>query len=227
MSNTPRISLPKNWKRRTKSAVLHAISLAQFSLAYARGWAANRFNARVQLTAENDQLREYLALLCEETRIKDARTTRLAPHGRPHYTPTERMAMLELRAARRWSLTEAARRFQLTPTTIASWMRRIDEEGHNAMLQTSEPVNKFPDFVAYVVQRLKTLCPSMGKVKIAQTLCRAGLHLGVTTVGRMLKETPQFIATPGTQASGHVVRAKRRNHVWHVDLTVVPTSTGF
>ena len=86
MSNTPRISLPKNWKRRTKSAVLHAISLAQFSLAYARGWAANRFNARVRLTAENDQLREYLALLCEETRIKDARTARLAPHGRPHYS---------------------------------------------------------------------------------------------------------------------------------------------
>ncbi len=47
-----------------------------------------------------------------------------------------------------------------------------------------EPVNKFPDFVAYVVCRLKVLCPSMGKAKIAQILCRAGLHLGSTTVLR-------------------------------------------
>lgn len=42
----------------------------------------------------------------------------------------------------------------------------------------------------YTVQRLKTLCPSMGKVKIALTLARAGLDLGSTTVGRMLKEQP-------------------------------------
>ncbi len=29
----------------------------------------------------------------------------------------------------------------------------------------------------------------MGKKRIAQTLARAGLHLGVTTVGRILKES--------------------------------------
>jgi len=34
-------------------------------------------------------------------------------------------------------------------------------------LHLREPVNKFPDFVRYIVQRLKTLSPSMGKVKIA------------------------------------------------------------
>jgi len=31
------------------------------------------------------------------------------------------------------------------------------------------------------VQRLKALCPGMGRVKTAQTLARAGLHLGATT----------------------------------------------
>ena len=66
--------------------------------------------------------------------------------------------------------------------TIASWMRRIDEEGANALIQIREPVNKFPDFVWYAVQRLKALCPSLGKAKIAEVLCRAGLHLGTTTV---------------------------------------------
>ena len=38
----------------------------------------------------------------------------------------------------------------------------------------------------HFVQRLKALCPGMGQVKMAQTLARAGLHLGATTKG------PQF-----------------------------------
>jgi len=42
-----------------------------------------------------------------------------------------------------------------------------------------------------LAQRLKTLSPSMGKLRIAETLCRAGLHLGVTTVERILKEDPR------------------------------------
>ena len=123
-------------------------------------------------------------------------------------------------------LKQTADTFLVTPATIASWMKRIDDQGANALLQLREPVNKFPDFVRYIVQRLKTLSPSMGKVKIAETLCRAGLHLGVTTVGRILKEEPQ--PSPGDAApSTRVVTAKRPNHVWHVDLTAVPTSVGF
>ncbi len=119
-----------------------------------------------------------------------------------------------------------AETFFLTSATIALWVKRIDERGTDALLQLREPVNKFPDFVRYIVQRLKTLRPSMGKVKIAETLCRAGLHLGTTTVGRILKEDPQ----PGlgdAAPSTRVVTAKRPNHVWHVDLTAVPTSVGF
>ncbi len=77
-------------------------------------------------------------------------------------------------------------------------MRRLDEKGPDALLQLSEPVNKFPDFIRYLVQRLKILCPAMGKVRIAETLCRAGLHLGATTVGRILKE--EHRPSPGGEA---------------------------
>ena len=101
------------------------------------------------------------------------------------------MAILEVKAARAWSLAQTAQAFSVTPDTVASWMKRVDEAGPNALVQVAEPVNKFPDFVRAIVQRLKTLCPAMGKVKIAQTLARAGLHLGVTTVGRILKESLQ------------------------------------
>jgi hypothetical protein len=57
------------------------------------------------------------------------------------------MAILELRAVRGWSLKQTANTFFLTSSTIASWVKRIDQEGPDAFLQLREPVNKFPDFV--------------------------------------------------------------------------------
>src|SRR6059036_2957512 len=112
----------------------------------------------------------------------------LEAHRRPHYPPTQRLAILELRAARGWSLAQTARIFLVTPLTIASWMVRLDEDGPHALARLPEPVNRFPDFVGYLVRRLKVLCPTLGKVKIAQMLARAGLHLGTTTVRRMLRD---------------------------------------
>ncbi len=223
----PRIPLPGNWHRHVKSAVLHTISLAHFSIIHARGMAANHIRRRVRLAAQNERLREECALLREEIRIKDARMDRIIPHHRPRYGPFERMAILELRAARGWSLKQSADTFRVSAATIASWSARLDEGGQDALLQLSGPVNRYPDFVRYIVQRLKTLCPAMGKVRIADTLCRAGLHLGATTVGRILKE--ERIPDPGDDEdlAGHVVTARGPNHVWHVDLTVVPTSSGF
>ena len=101
---------------------------------------------------------------------------------RPDYLPVERMAGLELRAARGWSLQQTADTFPVTAATIASWMKRVDEEGPDAPVRLREPVNKFPEFVRDLIQRLKTLCPTMGKQKIAETLARAGLHVGTTNI---------------------------------------------
>lgn len=243
---TSQIQIPKDWNKHVKSAVLHVISLAQYATAYTRSWAADSSNARMRLTAENERLDQEIALLREEIRIKDARLARVPAHRRPHYPATERMAILALRAARNWSLAQAAKAFLVTDETVASWMKRVDEAGTDALVQIPEPVNKFPDFVRGMVQRLKTLCPMMGKKKIAETLCRAGLHLGVITVGRILKEQPQpkpsetadsaaaegttsqTAATQGTSVGKkRVVTAKYPNHVWHVDLTLVPVLSGF
>ena len=35
-------------------------------------------------------------------------------------------------------------------------------------MQLAEPVNRFLDYVRYIVQQLKTLCPAMGKKKLAE-----------------------------------------------------------
>ncbi len=223
----PRISLPKSWPRHVKSAVLHVISLAHFAIVRARGRAEGSGGSQDRFSAENERLNEEFALLREEMRIKDFRMTQIPPQNRPRYRPQERMSILELRAARGWSIKQTADIFLITQATVSSWMRRLDEKGPDSLLQLSEPVNKFPDFVRYLVRRLKTLCPAMEKVRIADTLCRAGLHLGATTVGRILKEEHRPSPDGEAQPSAQVVGANRPGHVWHVDLTTIHTSAGF
>lgn len=121
-------------------------------------------------------------------------------------------------------------RFLITEDTTASWIRRLDECGEPGLVQIDEPVNRFPDYVAYIVRHLKRTCPTLGKAKIAQMLVRAGLNLGVTTVGRMLKRDlsnhDRGSELPVVSRRGPV-RGKSPNDIWHVDLTTMPTAAGF
>jgi putative transposase len=209
------------------------ISLAQYALASTRSWAANCPNQRIQLAGNAEQLDQEVALLREEIRIKDTRMASIPASRRPHFAATERLAILTLRAARSWSLEQTARIFQVTAPTIASWGRRLDEQEPGALLHTPEPVNKYPDFVRAAVQRLHALCPSLGKVKIAQILARAGLHLAATTIGRIRCQPPATSPEPSNDpaptmpAARRIVTASRSNQVWHADFTLVPTNAGF
>jgi len=224
------IPLPKKWPEHVKSAVLHTISLASTVFTAAHGWAAKRIDKLVRLQAELENAKSEIALLKEELSIKDTRFGRVHPHRRPYYRPIERMRVLKLKAARGWSTRQAAAAFLLNEQTISSWLRRVDEEGERALVRLPEPVNKFPDYVHYIVCQIKLFFPSMGKERIARILARAGLHLGATTVGRMLK-SEEPLADGKEQVAGcistSVVTAKYPNHVYHVDLTVIPTKAGF
>jgi hypothetical protein len=95
-------------------------------------------------------------------------------------------------AARGWSYEQAARAFLLDEQTLRSWIRRVDEEGERALIQIAEPVNRFPDFVRYLVKQLKALLPTMGKVRLAQLLARTG----VGRIGREPEPLPE-------DATGH------------------------
>ena len=55
--------------------------------------------------------------------------------------------------------------------TIRDWLRRVDDD---ALVQTSTPVNRFPDVVRYAVQQINLFRPTLGKLKIAEKLARAG-----------------------------------------------------
>lgn len=236
----PEDSLPSGWPRHVRSALLQAASLAHRAVTYSRSWAADSPLTRVRLASRLEQAHHEIALLREEIRIKDTRWAKIDARRRPHYTPTERLAILALRTARAWSASQTARAFLLEAETIACWTRRIDEQDDKPLVMLPAPVNKFPEFVAQTVRQLRTLCPAMGKKRIAQHLAAAGLTIGVTSVQRMLtrpSRTPPCEPSPlmapacdmpqKAPSPQRTVTAKRPNRVWHLDLTAVPTLRGF
>lgn len=126
--------LPKHWPRYVRSAVVHAVSMANVAFTATQVRVENHFNARARLQGTTDRLERQVALFQEELRIKDTRMERLPAQRRPHYPPIERLAILELRAARRWSQAGTARRLLVTPLTVASWTRRLDDGGPDALV---------------------------------------------------------------------------------------------
>jgi transposase InsO family protein len=229
-----KLPLPTNWSHHVKSAVLQTIALAHVALAHVRGMCAGSSLARMRLRGKLDKLEQEVTLLREEMRIKDARMGRIDARRRPQYLPAERLQILEMMASCGWSMQQAAESFMVTGATVSSWMRRRDEDGPDALLATSEPVNRFPDHVRYLVQRLKTLCPSMGPKKIVGHLARAGLHMAASTARRITNEPParEPAVKQESQASESPpepksVKADRPDHVWGIDFTLVPILGGF
>jgi transposase InsO family protein len=227
------VRLPKDWHKHVRAAILQVIALAQFALVHTRSLAANSLLPRVRLKSELDEAHAEIALLKEELRIKDARLAKIDPRRRPHYPPAERLAILQLRAARHWSTRKTAHVFLVEPATIALWMKRLDEEGEDALVQVPVPVNTFPAFVRTMVTTLRSVSPFLGKKRIAEILARSGIHLAATTVRRMLADRKPSPTKPAvidaakksaTKTASNPVVARRTHHVWQADLTLVPRS---
>ena len=125
-----------------------------------------------------------------------------------------------LRAARGWTLEKTAEVFLVDLQTLMIWMRRLDEDGEPALIQTIERVNRYPDFVRNLVRQLRTLCPAMGTERMALVLARAALALGATTIRRIVRERgepPEDEPQSGWRRRR--VGAKYPGHTWHVDLS--------
>ncbi len=102
------LPLPKGWPLHVRSAVLHAISLASAALTLTRSRTTSIRDSKRRLLADLEHAQAEIALLREEIDLKDTRWSRLPSRRRPHYSPIERMRILELKAARGWSREEAA-----------------------------------------------------------------------------------------------------------------------
>ena len=69
----------------------------------------------------------------------------------------------------------------VTPATITAWLKRIDDKGANALLQLREPVNKFPEFVRYIVQRLTNRLSAILSIKNIRGVSRRRFLKGAPT----------------------------------------------
>jgi putative transposase len=217
------LRLPKNWRSSLRHAVLNVIGIVRIAMLVGRQALIDNGDVK---GARIHQLESEVAMLREELRITGARMQRVAPHRRPQYTAIERMAILELRAMRAWSKAETARHFFVTDDTVRAWLRRADDD---SLVDTKTPVNRFPDFVRYAIQQIKLFCPTLGKAKIVDILARAGIHIGKTTVQRILNEKPTNLSDPTTDEPNRQcsIVSKYPGHTWHADLTAVPISGGF
>jgi len=222
------IPLPRGWRGWVKQALLHAVGLERLALAEVRAGFESGLDPRADLVSSLDRAREEATLMREENRILRARLGCIPASRRPHYPAAERLSILVLRAKAGWNGAETAHRFLLTADTIASWMRRLDERGPEALVQTPVPVNRYEDVVTLLAQKLHQAAPSLGRRKLADVLARAGVKLAASTVGRMLKRKPPPAPPPKEPNKvevkpSRVVTARETHHVWHVDLTACPT----
>ena len=140
------LALPTKWNKRLKSALTWAVALARTALIEARALVEGKNGNHASI--DGDRLSNEVALLREELRIKDARLARIAPAHRPHYPPTERLAILALKAARGWNADQTANVFFVSEITIGNWLKRLDEPGCG-LVALRKPVNRFPDFRLY------------------------------------------------------------------------------
>ena len=233
----PSVPLPPAWNHHTQASVLVALALARWVLMHVRGWCADSRIARVRLAGDRDAAvvaarihREHAAILLRYiARIE----------VRPHYSPDGRFDILALRAQAGWTIKQTAANFRLSPDTIVSWMKRLDEHGEGALLKTHSPINKFGGLVEEIVRRLRDVQPALGKVRIAQFLARAGLHISPATIARIWRRTPkpvppasapeateqvaaEIVPAGAKQPAKQRVTARYPNHVWNVDITLLP-----
>jgi putative transposase len=227
------IPIPENWPVIVRRAMIHAVSLAHYAIIYTRSMAANSQIERVRLKGKLDRAENEIALLKEQLGLLRDRFKKIPAKHRPHYSPYERMAILEHRATRDWNLIRTANEFLLDEQTLSGWMKRIDEDGENALVRIPVPMNKYPEFLKHLTQRLKLLSPTLGRKKIVEYFLRSGFNLSASSVRRYLQNP--FAGKPGRTGkkmsaendSGKRIISRHPNHTWHLDLTAVPTASGF
>ena len=87
------------------------------------------------------------------------------PRRQPRYSPRQWLAILVLKSARGWNTAQAAKRFHVTTQTIRNWMRV-----GTSLVELPEKVTRYPDYLRFIVQQHKAVCPILGGEKLPTCL---------------------------------------------------------
>ena len=208
-----------------------AILLSQaYQLARAR--LASAGSPVLRLLVQRDQETTETDLLRREVAILRAQREGLPPYRRPNYQSGQRLAILQLRRLRGWSIKKTAEHFVLHRNTIRSWVKALEGKGRPSLLAGAVVWNRIDDAVRWTIHELRRLCPEpeFGSRSIARQVLRASMEISRSTVQRVLRECKpprphrparSAMAAPLGVTPGHLLRPERINRVWHIDLLTV------
>ncbi len=215
----------------SKSSVLQyiddiAIAVAQgYKLARAR--LISHPSPVVRLAIARDAMAWDAALLEREQAVFRQERQRIPSKQRPHYTPTNRLEILQIIRLRDWSAAEAARRFVLHPNTVRGWMKHLQTHGASSVLFTGPAWNRIHDAVRWTVHELRRLCPERecGTRTIARHIIRAAVQISRSSVQRVLREErpkrrsvrPAMVPPEGAEPY-HLLAPQTTNRVWQIDM---------
>jgi transposase InsO family protein len=188
--------------------------------------------------AEIHRLRLEVARVRAENDILRARLQRIPARERPHYTPSERFAILELMKAHLLSVEPTAQRFVITAQTLYNWLKDLREEPGKktigSLLKPIPPLRRYQDVVRSLARRMKA-AGFGGDRLIAETLASIAYKPSPTSVRRFCKEKPGPHRAPPTSAETRgrqtplhdrgresTVRGRYPNHLWLMDITRIP-----
>ena len=98
-------------------------------------------------------------LLRREMKVFRAQRGGLPPHRRPDYRPEQRLAILQFRRLRGWSIQKAAEHFVVHRNTVRAWIRAAEGGGRSSPLAGAVVWNRTHDAVRWAIHELRRLCP--------------------------------------------------------------------
>jgi transposase-like protein len=166
-----------------------AILLAQaYQLARAR--LASASSPILRLLVQRDHAFSETDLREREAAILRAQRQGLPPHRRPNYKPAQRLAILQLRRLRGWSIGKTAEHFVVHRNTIRAWIRAAEGKGRPSLLDRAVVWNRIDEAIRWAVHELRRLCPEpvFGTRSIARQILRTSVQISRSTVQRVLRE---------------------------------------
>jgi hypothetical protein len=179
----------------------------------------------LQSRLEQSQLDARLAW--EIVEILATRFSKIPERRRPHYSPSIRFRILELKNLLGWSREISARVFLLSPNTLTNWERTADAEANTvgATVKPVPPITRFCDCVRSLLQLMMRLRVG-GEDLVAATLARAGWRLAPRSVRRIARQPPLPPPPQMPRKPSRPVIARFAHHVWIMDVTEVQAFLG-